>query len=138
MEIVSRQLSSKKSLTNLYMKSQLQTVEEFAARYGIAKKIIKECVNLGLIKTRKCKGKTFVLDVPASRYQGSLENSNEQLNHQAMHAQRIAGLADKIPTIFPEENTVAKTEQADSLTKTNTFLFGISAKQTKVKTKMKG
>ena len=54
-----------------------------------------------------------------------------------MHARKIAELADKIPTIFPEENTVAKTEQADSLTKTNTFLFGISAKQTKVKTKWK-
>ncbi len=137
MEIASKQLSSKKSTTVVYMKSSLLSIDELAARCGISKNIIEECARLGLIKTRKCKGKTFVLDVPASRYQGSLENSNEQLKHQAMHARKIAELADKIPTIFPEENTVAKTEQADSLTKTNTFLFGISAKQTKVKTKWK-
>lgn len=170
MEIASKQLNSKKNTTIIYMKSSLLSIDEFTARCGISKNIIEECAKIGLIKTRKYKGKTFVLDTPASRYQGGLENSNEQLNHQAMHAQRIAELADKIPTNFPEENTIAieisketirkpdqitkkqitspqivkptakpagKTKQADSLAKTNTFLLGISTKQTKAKTKWK-
>ena len=160
MEVVSRQLGSKKSTTNLYMKSQLQTVEEFAARYGIAERIIKECASLGLIKTRKCKGKIFVLDIPASRYQDSAEDSNEQLNYQVLHAQKIAELAEKIPAHLSQESKaplpitaykptkatpsptgnkpiLAKAKQADSFTRTDTFLLGISAKQTSAKTKWK-
>ena len=137
MEIASKPLSSKKSTAIVYMKSSLISIDEFAVRCGISKNIIEECIKIGLIKTRKCKGETFVLDIPAARYQDELENSNEQLKPQAMHAQKIAKLADKISTVLPKQKPAGKPEQADNLTKTKTFLLEISAKQTKAKTKWK-
>jgi len=54
--------------STLQIKRALLSIDAYAAREGISKGIVEECGKLGIVQIRKCKGKTFVVDVPLSPY----------------------------------------------------------------------
>ena len=54
--------------TTLQLKRPLVTLEEYAAREGVSKSIVYECSRQGILQLRKCKGQTYVVDVPISPY----------------------------------------------------------------------
>ena len=130
------------------MNRPLLSIDKFAAHHGISKNIIEECAKLGLIKTRKYQGRIFILDVQANPYQNTFKNTNKQLRQEALQAAKIAELAKKIPDDKacepnPEQTKrpSVKTQPADKIneknnfTKTDAFLLGLSARQTKAKIK---
>lgn len=147
METSTKQLNLKTNKTSLYTHRPLLSIDKFAAHHGISKNIIEECAKLGLIKTRKYRGRIFILDIPTNPYQDTFKNSNKQLRQEALQAVKIAELAKKIPADDPKTNTIqtkrpsVKTEPVDKIkeknafTKTDAFLLGLSARQSKAKIK---
>ncbi|MFC1738504.1 hypothetical protein ACFL1G_05580 [Planctomycetota bacterium] len=64
----------------LQVKRPLMTLEEYAAREGVSKSIVCECSRRGILQLRKCKGQTYVVDVPISPYV-TVWQSNTKAKH---------------------------------------------------------
>ncbi len=52
----------------LQLKRPLLPIDKYAAREGITRRIVEEYGRLGVLQLRRCKGKTYVVDVPLSPY----------------------------------------------------------------------
>jgi len=61
----------------LQLKKSLLPINEYAARKGLSIDIVEECARLGIIRIRKYKGRTFVVDVPRSPYTYDSETIDE-------------------------------------------------------------
>jgi len=59
------------------LKKSLLPIDEYAKREGLSTGIIEECGKLGIVQTRKFKGKTFVVDIPLIPYSRLLETSDK-------------------------------------------------------------
>lgn len=52
----------------LQLKRALLPIDEYAARQGLSRRAVEQHVQSGIIQIRKCKGKSYVVDVPLSPY----------------------------------------------------------------------
>jgi hypothetical protein len=57
----------------LQLKRPLLSIDKYAAREGVTRRVVEEYGRLGVIQIRRYKGKTYVVDVPLSPYNPALE-----------------------------------------------------------------
>jgi len=57
----------------LQLKRPLLSIDKYAAREGVTRRVVEEYARLGVIQIRRYKGKTYVVDVPLSPYNPALE-----------------------------------------------------------------
>jgi len=57
----------------LQLKRPLLSIDKYAAREGVTRRVVEEYGRLGVIQLRRYKGKTYVVDVPLSPYNPALE-----------------------------------------------------------------
>jgi hypothetical protein len=76
----------------LKLKKALLPIEEYAARERISTDVIEKCGKLGIIQTRKFKGKTFVVEAPYPMFDGIDEIDPEptQPADETEQAQKIS------------------------------------------------
>lgn len=78
METTTDQVASQETEARLQLKRPLLPIDEYAAREGVSRGVVEECGRLGIVQIRKCKGKTFVVDMPISPYSYAREVTEEQ------------------------------------------------------------
>lgn len=91
METMLKQVGSEKEVPTLQLNRQLVAIESYAARLGVTTGIIEECGKLGIIRLRKFRGKTFVIDLPIFYPYETRSLANSAINKTAQ-AGRIAEL----------------------------------------------
>jgi archaellum component FlaC len=62
------QIDAQETEPILHLKRPLLPVDEYATRKGLSRKDVEEYRWMGLVQTRKHKGRTFVVDVPLNSY----------------------------------------------------------------------
>ena len=67
-----------KTLTPFKERRTLATIDDYACRYKLSKVTIEEFRKMGLIQTRKFKGKTFIIDTPNLNFQTFQDASDDQ------------------------------------------------------------
>ncbi|MHC4186597.1 MAG: hypothetical protein ACYSRQ_00245 [Planctomycetota bacterium] len=60
----------------LHVERSLIPLEEYAEREGVSISIILECAKTGIVQIRKCRGNSYVVDVPLSPHVMHLETKN--------------------------------------------------------------
>jgi peptidoglycan hydrolase CwlO-like protein len=85
MQATTRESVSQETSSVLQLKKALLPIEEYAARQGLSRCAVEQRVQSGIIQVRKCKGKTYVVDVPLSLHphtpEGlSLMEGNPEMN----------------------------------------------------------
>jgi hypothetical protein len=60
----------------LHVKRSLIPLEEYAEREGVSVSIVHECAKTGIVQIRKCRGESYVVDVPLSPHVMQLETKN--------------------------------------------------------------
>ena len=68
MQATTRESVSQETSSVLQLKRALLPIDEYAARQGLSRCAVEQRVQSGIIQIRKCKGKTYVVDVPLSPY----------------------------------------------------------------------
>jgi len=63
------------------MKKTLIPIEHYAKKESLSMNIVEQCVKIGLLQTRKCKGEVFVVDTPFKAF-GSKEEIIAGINSQ--------------------------------------------------------
>lgn len=105
MGITTERVSSEKAGPILQMKRSLLPIDEYAARKGLSTEIIDKFGLLGIIQTRRYKGKTFVVDTPLSPYSCISQASKEAVKptDKTAQAKKISEPAQKIMPAAPIE-----------------------------------
>jgi len=68
METTTNEVASHQARPSFRLKRSLLPIDEYAARQGLSRGIVERCGKLGIVRMRKYKGKTFVVDVPLGPY----------------------------------------------------------------------
>ena len=81
----------------LGLQRPLVPVEEYAAREGVSVDIVEQCVKLGILQTRKFRGKIFVVDTlfSSNLYANESPDETTQAVERAKQAKKIFELVQK-------------------------------------------
>ncbi|MHC4254513.1 MAG: hypothetical protein ACYSUL_02695 [Planctomycetota bacterium] len=60
----------------LHVNRSLIPLEEYAEREGVSVSIVYECAKMGIVQIRKCREKSYVVDVPLSPHMATLQTKN--------------------------------------------------------------
>ena len=109
------QTTSQENGPILQLKRPLLPIDEYAAREGLSKGLVEECGKLGIVQTRKYKGKTFVVDVPLSPHPYTSEITTEaaQPTDKTIQAKKISELLQKVISGDPISQKARKMEVPD-------------------------
>ena len=99
----------------LQLERSLLPIDEYAARQGVSVGIVTECARLGIIRIRKYKGKTFVVDVPLSPYRYMFDTADHaaQPTDKTAQARTISELVREVTpdaSETPGEDTEAENQ----------------------------
>jgi len=116
METTINETISEESGPILQLKRVLLPIDEYAPREGLSRGIVEECGRLGIVRIRKYKGKTFVVDAPLGPYGYTSEVVKEptQPISKVEQAKRMSELVRKALPDAPEatEETPKSTNAA--------------------------
>ena len=117
MGITTKRVSSEKAGPILQMKRSLLPIDEYAAREGLSREIIDKYGLLGIVRIRRYKGKTFVVDIPLSPYSCISEATKEAVKptDKAVQAKKLSELAQKIIPPAPIEKIEPDFAQVDQI-----------------------
>jgi len=96
----------------LGLRKPLVPIEEYAAREEVSVDIVEQCVKLGILQIRKCRGKTFVVDMPLSPYPYVEENPGETTK-PTDRAEQVKKIFELVRKATPQPST--KTKEPTSL-----------------------
>ena len=89
----------------LHLERPLLTIDQYAAAKEVSQSVVRDFIKLGIVQTRKHKGKTFVIDVPISACScdgETLPRADEKANDSS----KISALAQKLiggqPKVAPK------------------------------------
>lgn len=104
MEATRNETIMQQSWTALHLEKSLLSVDEYARREGLSRSIVENRGKLGIVRIRKYKGKTYVVDVPISPYLNESKTTKEKTQSvdSSLQAERIAALARKVTSHRPD------------------------------------
>jgi hypothetical protein len=111
METTPNKATAQEAEPMLHLDRSLLAIDEYAAREGLSRGLVEECGKLGILQIRKCRGKTFVVDVPLSPYRSRSEGTKG-----ATKSIDGTNLHNKISDLGPKVALEARTLQKDHQT----------------------
>ncbi|MHC5073426.1 MAG: hypothetical protein ACYTFE_01215, partial [Planctomycetota bacterium] len=98
----------------LQVKRSLLPLEEYARREGVSESIINKCNKLGIVQIRKCRGRSYVVDVPLSPHISHLESKARDGESSDENATPMR-LCDKIKEFTNPEEWASRQAELDSI-----------------------
>jgi len=93
-----KQKAASKSGPTFQLKKSLMPIDEFVAREAISRDTIEQCAKIGIVRIRKHRGKTFVVDAPAGPYAYAPDQAEEnpKFSDGVTNTKKISELAQKL------------------------------------------
>ncbi|TFG49856.1 MAG: hypothetical protein E4H40_02265 [Candidatus Brocadiia bacterium] len=89
---------------------QMVEIEEYALREGVSVKMVEDLVKMGVIKMRRSRGRSFVVDVPLSPYGTDGNQGREAELERSGHSNTVE---DHVETMAVSQTTCSEDEQGD-------------------------
>ncbi len=94
----------------LQMKRSLLPIDEYAAREGVSREILERCGQLGIVRIRRYKGRTFVVDVPLGPYSCVSEDIGQALRPVDMAA-RAGRISEPVQKTIPSASLIEQARE---------------------------
>jgi len=102
----------------LQLKRSLLPIDEYAAREGVSREILERCGQLGIVRIRRYKGRTFVVDVPLGPYSCVSEDIGQALRPIDMAAQ-AGKISELVQKTIPSASLIEQAREMPAIDENN-------------------